>query len=72
MKQKINTGLLIWKIIGLILMIWTLFWYIKKTAYSGPYFITLAYFYTIGLFLLILHIIISILMMIYKYFKKTK
>ncbi len=61
-----------WIITGIIILLWTLFWYFKRKTYTGAYFITLAFLELIGFSLLILYIIITALILIYKFIKKKK
>jgi len=72
MKIKIPTKTKVWIIAGIIILLWTLFWYFKRKTYTGAYFITLALFETVGFFLLIVYIIITILILIYKFIKNKK
>jgi len=58
--------------IGIILLIWTLFWKFQNKYYSGPYFITVAFIYTISLYLFVLYAIITLILSIYKLYKKRK
>ncbi len=59
-----------WIIAGIIILLWTLFWYFKRKTYTGAYFITLALLYSIGFFLLIIYIVITTLILVYKLIKK--
>lgn len=71
--MKINKkSMKIWKIIGIILLIITIIFYFQNKFYSGAYFITIAYIYTISLFVLIMYIIASFIILIYKLIKNKK
>ncbi len=57
---------IIWLIIGIIISSNALFWVIKKSTYTGAYFITVAIFHAIGIFLLVLYLIITLLIILIK------
>jgi len=63
---------IIWLIIGIIIFSNALFWLIKKSTYTGAYFITVALFHALGIFLLILYAIISFLILIYLIIKSKR
>jgi len=70
--NKIKTSLKIWAIIGIILLLWTIFWHFQNKYYSGAYFITMAIIYTISFSILILYLIISLIILISKFMKNKK
>jgi len=74
-KRKLNEKKkpvlrIIWLIIGILIMLWNVFWFVKINILNDYALVKNVILYNVGIFLLIIYILIALIASLIKKFKK--